>query len=173
MNTIVYIGDKPIILKSQDFESEIDIDKLTSIDYSNLYGEFVTASALLNKIGLLKAEAEKKLNEIKMRLDICASTLRQKFRKEANVESGKFQIEGEFIKLTEKSLEDAILLDKNYQTLKSEQIECNKDVEVLDSMFWAIQSKCKKLDNLCKPTTPEEFASEIIEGKINTFFIKK
>lgn len=173
MITTVHIGDNPVILKSEDFTDELDIDKLTSIDYSNLYGEAVTVSALLNKVGMLKAESESYLSQVTLKVDSFAAELRRKFRRQANAESGKFMQDGEYIKLTEKSLDDAVLLDKEYQTLKKEQFEAKKDLEILDSIFWAVQAKCKKLDNICRPVTPDEFMNELVEGKVNTFIIKK
>ena len=48
MNILVHFNDVPVTLQTNGFEDTVDIDKLTSIEYSNLYGEAVTVSALLN-----------------------------------------------------------------------------------------------------------------------------
>lgn len=169
----INIGNNQIILKSSDFLEEIDVDQITSIDYTNLYGEAVTVSALLNKIGMLKSEAEKYLSTITLKTETYGAELRRKFRRQANVEGGKFMVDGEYVKLTERSLDDAVLLDKGYQAHKKEQFEAKKDSEVLDSIFWSVQAKCKKLDNICKAVTPEEFINDLVESKVNTFTIKK
>lgn len=94
-------------------------------------------------------------------------------RREANLSGGKFTIDGESVKLTEKSLEDAVILDVKYQTVSKEIIEAKRDLDMLDSLFWSVQDKSKKLNNILKPVTPEEFVSELIEGEINLLFIKK
>ena len=101
------------------------------------------------------------------------ASLKKQFRREANLSGGKFTIDGESVKLTEKSLEDAVILDVKYQTVSKEIIEAKRDLDMLDSLFWSVQDKSKKLNNILKPVTPEEFVSELIEGEINLLFIKK
>jgi hypothetical protein len=44
---------------------------------------------------------------------------------------------------------------------------------MLDALQWAVQDKSKKLNNLLKPVTPTEFLNELVEGEVNSFFIKK
>lgn len=58
MKTVIHVGDRPLILVSKEYDDDINIDELTSINYSNLYGEAATVSALLNKVGMWKSEAE-------------------------------------------------------------------------------------------------------------------
>ncbi len=101
------------------------------------------------------------------------ASLKKQLRREANLSGGKFTIDGESVKLTEKSLEDAVILDVKYQTVSKEIIEAKRDLDMLDSLFWSVQDKSKKLNNILKPVTPEEFVSELIEGEINLLFIKK
>mgnify|MGYP003207193385 FL=1 len=65
MELLVHFSETPVTLVTNGFDDVLDIDRLTSIDYTNLYGEAVTVSALLNKVGMLRAEAEKKMLEKK------------------------------------------------------------------------------------------------------------
>lgn len=173
MKTVVHVGDKPVVLVFSEFDDEINVDNITSIDYSNIYGEAVTVSALLNKVGMLKAEAERIYQEKKLDCDIFEANLKKDWRREAATEGGKFTVGDEMIKLTEKSLEDAVLIDKGFEIKKKNVIKSKRDVDLLDSLFWSVSSKDKKLNNLLKATTPKEFYDELIEGKINTFVIKK
>ena len=173
MEILVHFGATPVTLITNGFEDTIDIDKLTSIDYTNLFGEAVTVSALLNKVGMLRAEAEKDMSEKKLYRDIYEADVKKKWRWEANRGSGKFSIEGCEIKLSEKALDEALLLDETYQKLSLEYIQAQKNFSQLDSLNWAIQDKSKKLNNLLKPITPQEFLQELVEGEVNSFFIKK
>lgn len=173
MELLVHFNETPVTLVTNGFEDRIDIDQLTSIDYSNLYGEAVTISALLNKVGMLRADAECKMNEKKLERDVCEAELKKQWRSEANRNQGKFLIEDDEIKLSEKALDEALLLDEDYQNLCIEYINAQKNFGILDALQWAIQDKSKKLNNLLKPVTPSEFLNELIEGKINTFLIKK
>lgn len=65
-----HFANVPVELETNGFDGRIDIDRLTSINYENLFGEAVTVSALLNKVGILRAEAEKAVAEKKLEKDI-------------------------------------------------------------------------------------------------------
>jgi hypothetical protein len=173
MDILVHFNDVPVTLKTNGFEDTVDIDRLTSIDYSNLYGEAVTVSALLNKVGLLRAEAERAVSEKKLEKEVYEADMKKGWRREANRNGGKFTIEEEEIKLSEKALDEALLLDEDYQKLCLEYIEAQKNFSVLDALQWSVQDKSKKLNNLLKPVTPQEFLSELVEGKVNSFLIAK
>lgn len=173
MEILVHFNDVPVTLVTNGFEDTVDIDKLTSIEYGNLYGEAVTVSALLNKVGLLRAEAEKKVAECKLEKEVYEAQTKKEWRREANRNGGKFTIEDEEIKLSEKALDEALLLDEDYQQLCIAYIDAQKNFSVLDALQWAVQDKSKKLNNLLKSVTPTEFLGELVEGKVNSFLIKK
>ena len=173
MKKIVHIGENDIVLISKDIIDELDMDQITSIDHSNLYGEIVTCSVLLNKIGLLKAEVEAQYNNDKMNCEIYESKLRESLRRESILNGGKVQTSNGSIKLTESSLDELILLDLDFQKKKRNTIESKKNLDMIDSLYWAIQSKDKKLTNLVPKVTPKEFYDELIEGTVNSFIIKK
>ena len=173
MELLVHFSETPVTLVTNGFDDVLDIDRLTSIDYTNLYGEAVTVSALLNKVGMLRAEAEKKMLEKKLEREVMEADLKRGWRREANINGGKFTIEGESIKMSEKSLDEALYLDEAYQELCVEYIDAQKNFGMLDALQWAVQDKSKKLNNLLKPVTPTEFLNELVEGEVNSFFIKK
>lgn len=173
MKIMVEIGTKTVVLVSPDKDEEIELDDVTTINYSNLYGEAVTVSGLLNKVGLMKVEYEKKAKEEKLFCDVFAANLRKNLRREAATNGGRITIDGESFKLTEKGLEDAILLNEQYQKNLMNLIEIESKRDKLDTLFWAVQSKDKKLNNLLPKIVPQDFEKELIEGKINTFKIVK
>lgn len=169
----MHIGDKPIVLISKDDVEDIDLENITSIDYSNLYGEAVTISALIAKVGIWKAQAEKNLGKAEFELDIYESAFKKKLRGEAQVSGGKFTIDGEDIKLTESSLKEAVILDHTFIEKQNEILELKHDAAVIDNLMWALQGKSSKLNNITMKVTPQEFVSELVEGKVNTIYIKK
>lgn len=173
MELLVHFGGVPVTLETNGFEERLDIDRLTSIDYGNLYGEAVTVSALLNKVGMLRAEAEKDMNEKKLEKEVLEASLKRSWRREANMNGGKFTIEGDEIKISEKALDEALMLDEEYQQVSLDYIDAQRNFGMLDSLQWAIQDKSKKLNNLLKPVTPSEFLDELVEGTVNSFLIVK
>lgn len=173
MKQVIHIGEFPIALISEDFEETLDIDQICQIDYSNLYGEAVTIPALINKVGMMKSQAESDYSKAKLECEIYESKLRKSIRVESSKNSGKFLIGDDWVKLTEKSIDEAVYLDEEYQELRTILIDTKKNLDVLDSLYWAVGNKSKKLDNLVKQVTPSEFIDELVEGKVNTFLIKK
>lgn len=173
MNILIEEGDKTIVLHSPDRDEDIELEEVTTINYSNLYGEAVTISALINKVGMWKAEYEKKAKEAKLYCDIFVSQLKKKYRREALRNHGQVTVDGEAVKLTEKGLDEIILLNEEYQKAALEQIEFESKRDKLESLFWAIRSKDQKLNNLLPKVVPKEFFQELVEGKVNSFLIHK
>lgn len=164
MQVIVHLGDNPVSLKFNSFGEEVDVDELTKIDYSNLFGEAITVSALMNQIGLLKSAAENSYSLKKLEVDIYEAEKRREIR-------GQFSKKE--LKLTEKQLDEEITLDKAWQIMKKQVFSSKKDLDFIDAIYWAVQSKDKKLNNLIKGVTPEELYNEIIDCTINNIVIKK
>lgn len=173
MEITVHLNNVPVVLETTGFEGRVDIDRLTAIDYSNLYGEAVTVSALLNKVGMLRAEAEAALAEKKLEKEMYEADSKKLWRRQANRNGGKFIIDGDEVKMSEKALDEALMLDDKYVELCTEFIEAQKNFSILDAINWSVQDKSRKLNNLLKPVTPAEFLSELIEGEVNSFLIKK
>lgn len=164
MKEVIFLGSKPVTLKFNDFSDEVDVDKLLSVDYSNLYGEAVTIPALLNQVGILKAQAERAYSEKKLEFEVFEAELRQRLRKEATETSQK---------MTEASLNELVSTDGGYKVKKKNVTTSKYNLDICDSIFWAVSAKNKKLDNLVKGVTPQELYDELIEGTINNILIKK
>ena len=178
----VHLNSSVLTLSFQMMEGDINVDDLTKIHYENLFGELVTVSALLNKIGLIKAEAEEIYNLKKFEAEIYKAEANKRLRREIVENGGKIRIverkqgivvSDVFVKATEDAIENAIILDEGYQIKKKNEIKAYRDFSYIDSLYWAVQSKDKKLNNLMREVTPEDFEKEIVEGVINGILIKK
>lgn len=174
----VQIGEgKTITLEHDNIEDTVNVDDLTKIDVGNIFGEVVTAPAAANRIGMLKAEVEESLSLIKLDLKVIESNIRAEKRKEAGNNSGSFTIkvgnEDVKVKLTEKALESIHETDEKWLKKKKEFIKAERNVGLLSSLYWAVQDKSRKVGNITGNVTPEEFANELVEGKVNGIFIEK
>lgn len=164
MRTVLHLGDRPITLEFKSFDDEVDVDELLKIDYSNLYAEAITMPAFMNQVSLLKAEVQQNLEKKKFERDIYEAQKRKDIRSEYS-KSGT--------KLTEKQLDEEIILDKVFQIKTKEVHNAEKNLGFMDALYWGANSKDKKLNNLVKGVTPEELANEIIECTINNIIIRK
>lgn len=173
----IHIGNEPITLEHGKFDEVINVDDLTIINTSNIFGEAVTASASANRIGLLLSEVSATMSTKKLELKIFESKYRSKLRSEASKNKGSYKMrvdnEDVEVKLTEKALETCFMEDSDWITLSHAFIAAEKNFNSISALYWATQDKARKLNSITSKTTPLEFVDGLIEGKVNGFNIKK
>jgi hypothetical protein len=166
MKYTIHVGNKPIILEHGDFDSIINVDDLTRIDTSNIFGEAVTISAAVNRIGLLKAEVESNMADIKLEIKVFEGNYRSNLRKQASRGSGSYSMRVDnddiFVKLTEKALETCFETDKNWINLKMDFNKAERNFNAISSLYWAVQDKSRRLNGLVSST---------INGPLNLWFL--
>lgn len=177
MEYTIHINGSPITLIHDNLDRTIDVDDLTTIDSSNLFGEHTTISAVVNRIGLLKAETESRMGEAKLDYKLYEGQYVAKLREEASKNGGKYNIrvgnEDIPVKLTETSLKTCFETDEKWLELKRNFIQAEKYFNQMDVLYWACQDKSRKLNGLCSSVTPEEYVQGLVEGKVNGILIKK
>ena len=179
MKYTIFVGKKPLSLEHCDLDENIDVDKLTTIDTSNIFGEAITISASTNQFGMLKSDIESKLSLLKLEIRLLENGIKKRKRIEAANNSGCFYLfddeteENVKIKATEKALETCFEDNEEWIAKKKEVIEFEKKFSILTSLYWSMQDKCRKLNGLVSSTTPEEFVEEMVEGKINGILVEK
>lgn len=162
-------GDRTITLVFREFDDEINIDELTAIDYSNLYNELLTIPTLMNRVGILKADADNRYAQEKLSLAIYEATQEERYRKELVTRSGD-----KVKPATVSQLANAVTLDQGVQLRRKKLIRLAKEAAYMDSLYWAVKSKEQKLNKIGEkmPLTPEDFEREITEGVWNGILIK-
>lgn len=177
MQQEIRIGERTLTLEFGLIEDVINVDDLTRIDTSNLFGEAVTISAAANRIGLMMSEVSANLAGLKLDLKFYENNYRNKLRAQASKNSGSYKtiVDGEEIsvKITEKALETCYDSEPEWLKLKREAINAEKNFNSLSALYWAVQDKSRKLNGLVSSTTPEEFIAGIVEGKINGILVSK
>jgi hypothetical protein len=173
----INVGGTEITLEHDDLDRNINIDDLTRIDSSNIFGEHTTISTAVARIGLLKSEVEARMAEAKLEYKLYEGNYKSNLRSQASKNSNKYSIrvgnEDVEVKLTEKSLETCFEVDAEWLKLKRAFITAEKNFNALDVLYWACQDKSRKLNGLVNGTTPEEYIAGMVEGKINGILIKK
>lgn len=162
-------GEKVITLVFKEFDDEIDIDRLTFIDYSNLYNELLTIATLMNRVGLLKAEADNSYDAERLDLAIYEAQCAERYRKEL------VQRSGDKVKpATISQIENAVTLDEGVKLRRKKLLRLRKEAAYLDSLYWAVKSKEQKLNRIGEKMnlTPEDFEREIVEGVWNGILIQ-
>lgn len=163
---IINIGEQTYKLIYDEFEDGIDIDNLLKIDYSNLIGEIITFPIIVNKFGLLLADAESKVAETKLNIDVYESKAKERLRLRLQGENGGKNP-------TVDALNSAVMQDKGYQALKRKLIDVTKTRDYINSIFWSCKDKSEKLNKLSLTVQNAEIPEEVLQGRVNNIVIKK
>lgn len=157
-------GEKVVVLKLSNYlDEELDIEELTSIQHHNIMGELLTISVALNRVGLLKAEAEREVSLKKLDLSIYEAQLSDEIRNEANTKGSKITIA---------EVASTVLQHKTFQKKKRMLIEAEKGYSYMESIYFAVKDKSRKLDALSSRLIPQEHEKEIVEGTVNGIMLK-
>lgn len=163
---VIQVGETTYKLLFDDFDEDMDIDSLLKIDYSNIIGELITFPVIVNRFGNLLAEAESKVAEAKLNMDVFEAKTKERLRNElAEVNGGKNP--------TVEALNNALLMNKAYQSLRKQYIEVQKTRDYINSIFWSAKDKSSKLDKLSLTVQNGDIPDSIIEGRVNNVLIKK
>lgn len=163
---IINIGEQSYKLLYDEFEDGIDIDNLLKIDYSNLIGEIITFPIIVNKFGLLLADAESKVAETKLNIDVYESKAKERLRLRLQEENGGKNP-------TVDALNSSVMQDKGYQALKRKLIDVTKTRDYINSIFWSCKDKSEKLNKLSLTVQNAEIPEEVLQGRVNNIVIKK
>ena len=162
---LITIGDKTYRLMYDEFGEDIDIDELLKIDYSNLIGEIVTFPVIVNRFGQLLAEAESKLAEAKLNLDVHEAKVKERLRVSLTDDKAKAP--------TVEALTNATYQDSGYQAMRKRYIESQKMRDYMSSLFWSAKDKSAKLDKLSLTIQQGDITDAMIEGKVNSVIVKR
>lgn len=155
---IVQVKDKTYRFNFEDFEEDVDIDDLLKIDYDNLIGEMITFPVIVNRFGTLLAEAESKVAEAKLNLEVFEAKTKEKIRIELTEKNGKSP--------TVEALNNAVLMNSAYQAMKKKLIDTQKTRDYINSAFWSAKDKSDKISILYRNSeiSSEEMSEKQIVG---------
>ena len=163
---LITVGDTTYKLLFDDFDEDMDIDSLLKIDYSNIIGELITFPVIVNRFGNLLAEAESKVSETKLNLEVFEAKTKERLRVElAEANGGKNP--------TVEALNNALLMNNAYQVMRKRLIEVQKTRDYINSIFWSAKDKSSKLDKLSLTVQDSEIPDSVIEGRVNNVLVKK
>ena len=163
---VIQVGETTYKLLFDDFDEDMDIDSLLKIDYSNIIGELVTFPVIVNRFGILLAEAESKVSESKLNLEVFEAKTKERLRNElAEANGGKNP--------TVEALNNALLMNKAYQSLRRQFIEIQKTRDYVNSIFWSAKDKTSKIEKLSLTVQNGDIPDSVLEGRVNNVLIKK
>jgi len=163
---------KQIVLVFPDFTTEINVDEIMAIDYHNLFAEIITIPALMNRVGLWKAEADNTFSCYKLEVEIKEAQLYEYYSKDLVCDiinsSGKTQKKYP----SGDAILQAIVRDPIGSLMRKKLLRLRKEADYLDSFYWSVKAKETKLNNLSHTLTPEDMQKDLVNQKFNDILIK-
>lgn len=169
---IIHLQHKMVALHFTPFDSDVDVDDLVQIHYDNLIGEILTVSALLNRVGWLKAEAQDAVRRATLDLEIEEAQGKERYRKATRYTTTDAKGNAKIKNVTKDEVDNAIVLDPEYQRVRNRLLRIEKEYDYIDSLYWAVKSKDQKLNRIADSLKPEDYEKDIVEGMVNSFMIK-
>lgn len=163
---VISIGKETYVVRFEEFDDDIELEDLLKIDYSNILGEMLTFPIIVAKLGNMLADAESKVNEKKLNLDVQEAKLKEEYRvKLSELNGGKNP--------TVDALSTAVLIDKRYEVYNKMLIEAKKIRDYMLTIYLAAKDKSEKINKVFYQTSPQDIPDGVIEGRINGAIVKK
>jgi len=159
------MGDNVIQFKLDDFEDNMDIDKLLKIDYSNLMAELITFPVVVNRFGLLAAEMDGLVQESKLDLSIYEAKAKERIR-------NAFDADDERKRYTIAEVDDALTMDKIWQKKKQKFNRVTKEKEFMYTIYQSAKDKSHKLDKLSMTLKFGDMDDQILQSQLNKVYFK-
>ncbi len=160
----IHLKNKIVSIKPTEWNYEFDPDEMLKTDHSNLFGEIVSISVWVNRMGLLVADMKSFIKQEKLKLDIKESEVRKLFRNAESAAGRK--------KPTVQEMSDHLTLDPVIKNIRFKLIREEKSLQDIESIYDATKDKSFKLNNLSKNLTPQDLEESLIEGSVNGVMIK-
>lgn len=143
-----------------DYIDEIETNEITSIDYGNIMGEFLTCSRIINSVGNLRAGLQNFLAKEKLKFEIWWS---QAYDEKAS---------GDTKRPTKEMIEAHIKRLPEYKKHKTLLNQVEYKLSLTENLYWSLREKDAKLEKLFGSLKPEEFNKELIEGQVNKCMVR-
>lgn len=143
---------------------DMDTDDLLRIDYGNLGGEMLTISTALHKIGVLVAKFEHFVKLKKLDLKAIEADKFAKIKNQMIAEGTK--------RPTKDDVEAKVTLLKNVSIIRKAIINAERDLKIMESLYWALKSKDEKIKNLTKTFREKDILEQTKSRTINLIKIE-
>ena len=166
------LGDKVLVIKVKEFDVDgIDIDQLLQINYQRLPAEMVTFPVILNKLGLLLADAENCIKEANLDLEIYIAKKREEIRCDLNSNKRAERLSQDDIKYKQES---DLKSDAGFQARSKKLFKAEKNCAYMKSVYWSAKDKSDKLNKLGEKMHQDDISYDLdkVAGIINGVNVK-
>lgn len=176
MEYTMELNSKEIIMEHDDFKDRINLEDLTKINPSNIFGDASTISSDIGKLGLMKSEIYSDMQSAKLAISVYEADYVKALRSEASKNSGKYKITVDGteveIKLTETALKTCFESEEEWIELQEHFIKMEKYWNYLDVIYWSAKDKSGKLKGMVATVNPELYKEEVEKESVKSVLTK-
>lgn len=164
--TVFKFKGKTVVINSKGFTDDIDVDTLLQINYQRLPAEMVTFPVILNKLGMLLADANNKLKETELDFEIFVAKQNELIRLELLDEKKTKRYTDADINIFSKA---QLKKSKAYRIKQIMIIKAQRQQETINSLYWAAKDKSDKINKLSEKLQADQVDYDLNElrGTIN------
>lgn len=162
MKRKLLIGKNVYEIEFEEFDDEINVDDLLTIHYENLVGEIITFPVIVNRLGLLLADAERSLAETKLNCEIMEAKVREEIRTALNDEEDRKK------PATVDEVNAAVHQSPVYKANKLKLFEAQKTRDYAASLLFSAKDKSSKLDKLSLSIPAGDIEEHLLQSKANS-----
>lgn len=162
------IGEKLVKFTIEEFQDNVDIDRLLKTDYGNLVAELITFPVILNKLGILEADINNEVRLAKLNLEV----RKAKLSKAVRISLSDSDEKGKVRKPTVAELDDALSTNRVYIKYQQDYFEAQKQQDYISSIYKAAKSKSDKLDKLSLTLRAGDIDEELVQKQFNNLYYK-
>ena len=164
---IFNIGEKVVKFSVGEF-NDLDIDTILKIDYTNLIAEMITFPVVVNRIGLLAADMDNELQQVKLDLLIYEAKRKNELRDNLSSSDDKGKVKNPTID----EVNSALYLDKIWKVKKTKLNRIEKEKEYMYSIYTSAKDKSNKLDKLSLTIKSGDVDHTMIQKQLNSVYFK-
>ena len=158
--------DKVLRMEVKQFEDDdnIQIEQLLKINFTRIKAEALTFPVILNRLGLLVADAERVVKEKQLEFEVWEAKTKGEIR-EGLRERKRAE------KLTDDDIKSMLYMElygrPTYAVKKRQIINAEHNYEVVKAFFWNAKDKSEKINVLLDKAQPDDIQLEELVGEIN------
>jgi hypothetical protein len=140
MKKTIEVNNLEYKIISKDLDKNIDIDNLLKIDLSNVVGEIVNFPVIVNKFGIMVANKEREISELKITIDVLEAQLKEELRNKHEADGIKPP--------TVEQLNTYASKNDKMQEYQLYLCKITEERDILQSTMWCARDKSGKLDKI-------------------------
>ena len=160
----ISIAGEPFVFKFNQFDEDVNLDKILQINPHRIPAEIITFPSILNRLGILLAEATNAVKEQELNLEVKTAQTKERLRIDLLKEKKENKYTNDDVNYFMRTRLDS---DAKLRVAKAKLLKAEKNKEILNSIYWAAKDKSDKLSSVFEKVKSDEVMLDRLTGEFN------